>query len=100
MEIICINASFTSDTIAFYNMHNVTIPEEGNIYHVRGSENVRGKVGLFLEEIKNPDVPIKSILSGVIWKEPSFGSHRFTTLLGKPINIEELETVLEDNLIE
>lgn len=98
MECICINAKFPAATLAFYAEHGVTIPRESAVYQIRGVEHVRGKVGIFLEEIKNPDVPIQSVLSGIICKEVSWGSFRFTTLLGEPINFKELETILENNL--
>ncbi len=98
MDCICINAKFPADILAFYAEHGVTIPKENAVYKIRGVEHVRGKVGIFLEEIQNPDVPIQSVLSGIIYKEPSFNSSRFTTLLGAPIKTEELETILENNL--
>lgn len=98
MDCLCINARFPAATLAFYAEHGVTIPRESTVYSIRGIEHVRGKVGIFLEEIKNPDVPIQSVLSGIIYKEPSFNLSRFTTLLGEPIKLEELETILENNL--
>lgn len=98
LDVICGNAKFPAATLAFYAEHGVTIPTEGKVYRIRGVEQVRGKVGIFLVEIQNPDVPIQSALSGVIWREVSWGSFRFTTLLGEPLKLEKLETILEDNL--
>jgi len=98
MDLICINDTYTSDCLAFYKQFGVVVPKKDKLYSIRGTENVRGKVGIFLNEIVNPSVPIKSILSGTIHREPSFGSFRFTTLLGEPIKEEELQTIIEDEL--
>lgn len=95
-DLVCINDKFPSHTLEFYKQYGVSIPRNGKIYQIRGIEHVRGKVGVFLREIQNPNVPIQSILSGTIWKEPSFNSSRFTTLLGEPISLEEFE-IIEEN---
>jgi hypothetical protein len=97
MDVICINGHFSYEVLVFYKQYGVQVPIQDKIYYIRGVEHVRGKVGIFLEEIKNPDVPIQSVLSGIIYKEPSFNSSRFTTLLGGPIKLKELETILESD---
>ena len=86
-DLVCINDKFPSHTLEFYKQYGVSIPRNGKIYQIRGIEHVRGKVGVFLREIQNPEVPIQS-MTKVIYKEPSFNISRFTTLLGNPVEFE------------
>jgi len=97
MDVICINSKFPTETLEFYSIHGVTIPKENQMYTIRQIRYDRGKHGLLLNEINNPEVPIKSLIKGVIFIEPSFDSNRFTTLLGEKISLEELETISKEN---
>lgn len=92
-KVKCINDTFSSVVLGFYQKHGVITPKKDTWYHIRQVENVRGKVGVFLEEIVNPKVPVKSILSGSFMKEPSWDINRFVNLLNQPILVEELEDV-------
>lgn len=95
MEIICINNKFTQDVLEFYAKYGVRIPEENKIYSLRSKQrHSNGLIGVTLEEIINPKVPIESSLLPDAKIEPTFNSKRFTDLFGNPI--EKVETTFED----
>lgn len=85
MDVICVNDSYRADVLAFWVDHGVTYPKVDQVLTVRETVPCRGETGLRFEEIVNPQVPIKSILSGVIMLEPSFNAGRFRTLLGEKV---------------
>lgn len=101
MDIICINNKFTQDVLQFYAKFGVKIPEQDKIYTLRSKHrHSNGKIGITLEEIVNPKVPIESSLLPDAKIEPTFDSKRFTDLLGNPIekveeNFELSETKFE-----
>lgn len=97
MDVICINSKFSQDQLEFYSTFGVNIPKENSLYTIRQIRYDRGKHGLLLNELNNPEVPIKSLIKGVIFIEPSWDSNRFTTLLGEKISLEELESITKEN---
>ena len=52
-----------------------------------------GKVGLLLEELVNPKVPIDHPILGKIMYEPNWDIERFRTLSQQPITKEMLEVI-------
>lgn len=86
MEIICINNKFAQDVLQFYAKYGVQIPEEGKLYTLRSKHrHSNGGIGVTLEEIVNPFVPIESSLLPDAKIEPTFNITRFTDLLGVPL---------------
>lgn len=102
MEAICINGSFPTDYLQFYSQFNVKTPNKDSIYNFRSvSKNSQGKYEVLLEEIINPEVPIKHPILGVSKKEPAWDINRFRTLSGDNITeemIKEFKNI--DKLIE
>ncbi len=99
-NLICVNDSFPNDYLEFYIKHNVKIPKEGKIYTCRDfSRNSEGNMEILLNELINPEVPIKHKVLNIAFKEPAWKSSRFTTLLGEVITEEMLlEMKKEANL--
>lgn len=89
MEVICINGTFKKEELEFYATHGVVIPKKDVIYSIRKIRNDRGTKGLLLNEIINPEVPIKTMMGGLLYIEPSWHVRRFSTLLGDKIEVEE-----------
>ena len=91
-EIICIDSNFTPDQLMFWKEHGVITPEQDKIYNVRSiiTHIDNAGTGVLLEEIINPNVPVKTSF-GVIEREPSFRATRFKTLQGLPLRKEEIE---------
>lgn len=95
-EVICIDGKFSPEIIAFYQLHGVTWPIENNIYTFRDIiTHTNGDIGILLQELVNPEVPIKHPILGVIYREPTWAIRRFTTLSGKPLEEYLKETKLE-----
>lgn len=89
MEVICINGKFKD--LSKYGF-KISVPVEGRIYTLKEViVNKNGKIGITLEEINNI-VTINNV-------EINFSVERFTTLLGKSINIEEYEDRVQPNEI-
>ncbi len=83
MEVICIDDVFEARQIAVIPNR----PEEGKIYTIRDIFRVpNGRIAVRLHEIHNP---LRPHPSGLGMYEPSFDSKRFTTLLNKPVEIQE-----------
>ena len=88
MEIICINDNFPSDFLEFYRKFGVEIPKKGSIYTIRDKiTHITGDVGLLLNEIINPLVPINTSF-GVMNREVTWNINRFTTLMGLELTKE------------
>lgn len=72
MEVICIDGTFKKEELEFYAIYGVITPKKDVIYSIRKIRNDRGTKGLLLNEIINPEVPIKTMMGGVIYIEPSW----------------------------
>jgi hypothetical protein len=68
-------------------------PKGPALYHRQVKRHTTGETGVLLNEIQNPDVPVKHPVMGEVWFEPTFNINRFATLLGQPVRQEELENV-------
>ncbi|WP_128547597.1 hypothetical protein [Larkinella soli] len=92
MEIICVNDNFPAPVLAFYAEFGVQIPKHEQMYTVRQvKRHTNGETGVLLNEIQNPEVPVKHPVLGEVWFEPTFNINRFRTLMGLPVRQEELE---------
>jgi hypothetical protein len=92
MEIICIDDKFPSDALEFYRKFGVEIPKKSSIYTIRDKiTHITGDVGLLLNEIVNPLVPINTSF-GVMNREVTWNIKRFTTLLGLELTKEMVLT--------
>jgi len=97
METICIDGSFTADTLEFYKKYGVSVPQQDKIYNFRDVINHASKtaggetIGVLLEEIINPNVPIYTPILGETWREPTFSIKRFAKLDGSEITKEEIK---------
>ena len=102
MEAICIDGSFPADYLQFYSQHGVKTPNQDSIYNFRSvSRNSQGKYEVLLEEIINPQVPIKHPILGVSYKEPAWDLNRFRTLAGDIITEEMIKEIKNiDKLID
>jgi hypothetical protein len=93
-DIICTNDKFAPEVLAIYAKFGVVIPKKDTIYTVRQvKKHTTGDTGLLLNELVNPDVPVKHPIMGEVWFEPTFNINRFATLAGMPVKKEELENV-------
>jgi hypothetical protein len=104
-DVICINGSFPPDYVEFYQKHGVVTPEQGKLYTVREVINHASKtaggdtVGILLEEIVNPPVPIQTaILSGN--REPSWAISRFRNLDGTELEADEVREMVKEGFKE
>ena len=95
-ELICVNGDFPLDAKVFYLKHGVKTPKEGELYTVREIINHATKpgdghkIGILLQEIRNPKVPVDNPILGSVASEPSWSSKRFSHLNGYVINEREL----------
>lgn len=93
-EVICINGQFTNDQLEFWAKYNVKCPEQDKLYTIRDVvRNTDGSIGLHLEEIHNPTIPINHPILGVAMIEPNFDINRFRQLDGSPLNATELMSI-------
>lgn len=93
MEIICVNGSFPPDYIAFYEQFGVKTPIQDSLYTIRSvrKDYIGGKTGVLLEELVNPEVPIKHDILSQIKMEPTWDLLRFRHLNGDLINRTEIQ---------
>lgn len=99
MDIICIDDKFEPNVLEFYKIHKVSIPVENSFYNIRGTiRHTTGEIGVLLDEIKNPKVPVVHPILGITYMEPSWRSSRFAHLDGSPILEDELKDYLPENL--
>lgn len=98
MDVICINGTFRPDNLEFYRKHGVLTPIKDKIYTIRRKLWNGGKLGVYLNELKNPEIPIQSIISDKGYKmmEPNWNIDRFRTLQGEVITEEMLENITAD----
>ncbi len=94
MEIICTNDKFPGPVLVLYAELGVKTPIKDQLYTVRQvKRHTNGETGVLLNELVNPDVPVRHPVLGEVWFEPTFNINRFATLLGQPVRQEELEDV-------
>jgi hypothetical protein len=84
----CVNGTFTEDSYKWVPNR----PVLGQHYIVRAIFNIKGSVGLHLEELHNPPTQSKTGR----WNEPTFKIERFREIEGLDAAIEEL---LEESLL-
>lgn len=95
MDIICKNANFTAEQLAFYNEHGIVTPQKDNLYTIRSfTRNSNGDYEILLNEIINKEVPIKHKILGISYKEPAWKSTRFAKLNGDVITKEEIKNLI------
>ncbi len=87
----CVNSSFIPEQIHLIPNR----PTRGEYYTVREIEEVKGKVGVRLEEIKNPLI---EGVSGRIF-EPSFDISRFREIEDMPDIQALMDEIFEEELI-
>jgi len=87
----CVNSSFIPEQIHLIPNR----PTRGEYYTVREIEEVKGKVGVRLEEIKNPLI---EGVSGRIF-EPSFDISRFREIEDMPDIQVLMDEIFEEELI-
>lgn len=94
-EIICINGSFLPEQLEFYKLHKISVPKQDKLYNIRALiNNSNGKKGILLEEIKNPTIPFKHHILGIIHNEPNWDINRFRNLDQSEITKEQLNKIL------
>jgi hypothetical protein len=95
-EIICIDANFNADQLKFYEQHGVTVPEQDKIYNIRAViNNSNGKIGILLEELKNPLIPFKHAILGITKNEPNWNLNRFKNLDQTEIDKEQVAEIVK-----
>lgn len=98
-EVVCIDDVYSADTLAFWALHGVQHPRKDGLYNV--AEVVRhttGDIGVRLEEIQNPLVPIMHPILGKQMLNVSFSIKRFRTLIGDSISKEEIENLIKEKV--
>ncbi len=91
-EVMCCDANFTIEQLAFWKKHGVIAPEKNKIYKIRdiivhsGGEGI----GVLLEEIVNPPVPVNNGIINIM-RETTFRISRFRDLQGLPLKKEEVK---------
>lgn len=96
MEVICVDGKFPPYTVAFYNKYGVRSPKQDGIYTIRQVINHAikpgdgNKIGVLLEELNNPKVPVQNPILGETMMEPTFDIKRFSNLSGGEIDEKEL----------
>lgn len=97
MEIICIDGHFSSEQLDFYNVHGVIVPKKDDLYNIRDViKNSDGSVGLLLEELINPLIPIRHKILGISKMEPNWNINRFRKLSGEDVLYEEVKELLKN----
>jgi hypothetical protein len=92
MEVICINDKYPAETLDFWTVFGVSHPIIDKMYTIRESlRHFDGSIGVRVEEIVNPTVPIKHPVLGTIEYEPTFALNRFAKLNGDLLQKEDVE---------
>lgn len=95
-QVICIDANFTPDQLAFWLKYKVKHPLQDKIYSVRDViKHTTGDTGLLLTEIENPKVPTPHPVLGSIKMEPTWAIRRFAHLDGSPLSMEEVREMIK-----
>ena len=91
-EVICIDDTFPQPVLDIYKEFGVKIPLKDKIYTIREiKKHTTEGTGVLLNEIVNPNIPVKHPVLGWTSFEPTFNIKRFATLLGQPVVKEEVE---------
>lgn len=97
MEVICIDGNFSAEQLDFYNAHGVVVPKKDSLYNIRNViKNSSGGVGLLLEELVNPLIPIKHSILGISNMEPNWNINRFRKLSGEDVLYDEVVELLKN----
>lgn len=100
-ELICIDGKFSAYHLDFYSKHGVSIPSEGKFYTPRNiNRNSNGEWEILLNEIINPEIPIKHPILGVAYKEPAWRLSRFAKIDGSEISAEEIREMKKEKIVE
>jgi hypothetical protein len=94
MDLICINDIYLLETLKFWEEYGVNYPIKDKIYSLRTSQrHTNGRIGIRVNEIINPTIPIKhSVLTQIII-EPTFNINRFALLSGEILTKEIIEQI-------
>jgi len=96
IDLICVNGKFPPDYLDFYAKHGVSTPIQDKIYTIRSvSRNSEGNYEVLLEELINPQVPIKHKILGIALKEPAWSLSRFVSLNNKEFTEEEIKEIMK-----
>ena len=96
MEIICINDIFTPRQKSVIPNR----PVVDKIYTIREVFNTEFGVAVYLNEIHNPPVDGGTMGTTSFTFEPSFNIERFASLLGRPLNAEQLLKEFSKNKVK
>lgn len=89
MTVICIDDFFPEDFRKFYEIHGVVTPYLNCTYTVRDVVKTRWGVGLHLNELKNPLVPLYGEGETGMKAEPNWSIRRFTNINGTELQLEQ-----------
>ena len=94
MDLICINDIYPLETLKFWEEYGVNYPIKDKIYSLRTSQrHTNGRIGIRVNEIINPAIPVKHPILTQITVEPTFNISRFATLTGEILTKEMVEQV-------
>ena len=94
MDLICRNDTYSPDTLEFWAKNGVNYPIKDKLYSLRNSQrHTNGKIGIRVNEIINPAIPVKHPILTQITVEPTFNISRFATLTGETLTKEMVEQV-------
>jgi hypothetical protein len=94
MDLICTNDTYSPDTLEFWAKRGVNYPIKDKIYSLRNSQrHTNGKIGIRVNEIINPAIPVKHSILTQITVEPTFNISRFALLSGETLTKEMIEQV-------
>jgi hypothetical protein len=93
-EVICTDGKFSPQQMELFSRYDVEIPMENSFYTIREVIKPSGKVGVgvLLEEIVNPKIPLAHpILGGTVMMEVNWSITRFSTLSRDTLTREMIE---------
>jgi hypothetical protein len=94
MDLICINDTYSSYTLEFWAKNGVWYPWKDRMYSLRNCQrHTNGKIGIRVNEIINPAIPVKHNILTQITVEPTFNISRFALLTGETLTKEIIEQV-------
>lgn len=94
MNVICTNDTYPSQILEKWHQYGVSYPIKDKIYTIRTCQrHSNGKIGIRVEEIINPSIPVKHYILGQIIIEPTFDISRFASLSGEVLTNEVLEQI-------